>query len=175
MDLSKEYLELVKEFEGYSSTPYLCPAGCVTIGYGTNLEANPSYIPYKSIRLKGNKGRNLLKELINAGMNWTKKKATEVLLDELEKTHNLMLKEIPEYKMLLDANEKIRAEAMLDMAYNMGVYGLKKFEKTRNLIAEKKFEEAAENLKLSKWYKQVGRRSKKICEIFKTGVITPLT
>lgn len=28
-------------FEGYSGTPYRCPAGYQTIGYGRNLDANP--------------------------------------------------------------------------------------------------------------------------------------
>lgn len=31
----KEGVDLVSAFEGYSSNPYLCPAGVWTIGYGT--------------------------------------------------------------------------------------------------------------------------------------------
>ncbi len=31
----KEGVDLVSAFEGYSSTPYLCPAGVWTLGYGT--------------------------------------------------------------------------------------------------------------------------------------------
>lgn len=31
----QDCLDLVKAFEGFSSTPYLCPAGVWTIGYGT--------------------------------------------------------------------------------------------------------------------------------------------
>jgi lysozyme len=31
---SKQVLDLVKQAEGYASTPYLCPAGKQTIGYG---------------------------------------------------------------------------------------------------------------------------------------------
>lgn len=30
-----EALEVIKQFEGFSSTPYLCPAGVATIGYGS--------------------------------------------------------------------------------------------------------------------------------------------
>lgn len=30
----KELIELVKKFEGFSPTPYVCPAGYLTIGYG---------------------------------------------------------------------------------------------------------------------------------------------
>ena len=32
--------EVIKEFEGYSSEPYLCPANIPTIGYGNTMYAN---------------------------------------------------------------------------------------------------------------------------------------
>lgn len=32
--ISQEGLDLIKRFEGFSSTPYICPAGYPTIGYG---------------------------------------------------------------------------------------------------------------------------------------------
>jgi len=32
--------EVIKEFEGYSSKPYLCPANIPTIGYGNTMYAN---------------------------------------------------------------------------------------------------------------------------------------
>ena len=41
MKTSKRGIELVKKFEGFSSVPYRCPAGKMTIGYGHVIEANP--------------------------------------------------------------------------------------------------------------------------------------
>lgn len=35
--ISRKCIELVKEFEGFSPVPYLCPAGYWTIGYGEVL------------------------------------------------------------------------------------------------------------------------------------------
>jgi GH24 family phage-related lysozyme (muramidase) len=32
--------EVIKEFEGYSSEPYLCPANVPTIGYGNTMYPN---------------------------------------------------------------------------------------------------------------------------------------
>lgn len=32
--ITKEGLELIQRFEGFSATPYLCPAGYITVGYG---------------------------------------------------------------------------------------------------------------------------------------------
>ena len=33
--ISRRGLELIKEFEGFSAKAYRCPAGVLTIGYGT--------------------------------------------------------------------------------------------------------------------------------------------
>lgn len=38
--LSQKGLELIKQFEGLSLTPYLCPANIVTIGYGNTYYPN---------------------------------------------------------------------------------------------------------------------------------------
>ncbi len=35
MEISKQGIDLIAEFEGFRSKPYLCPAGVPTIGYGT--------------------------------------------------------------------------------------------------------------------------------------------
>lgn len=43
MGVLSEYLPLIKEFEGYSSTPYYCSAGKRTIGYGHVLLPGEDY------------------------------------------------------------------------------------------------------------------------------------
>lgn len=40
MHTSEKGIELIKEFEGFRSRPYLCAAGVPTIGYGTTRYAN---------------------------------------------------------------------------------------------------------------------------------------
>lgn len=42
MKTSKNGLSLIKSFEGFSSRPYLCPAGVWTIGYGSTRLADGS-------------------------------------------------------------------------------------------------------------------------------------
>lgn len=37
--VSSEGIDLIKRFEGFSATPYLCPAGYWTIGYGHVLKS----------------------------------------------------------------------------------------------------------------------------------------
>lgn len=40
MKTNQTGLELIKKFEGFSSTPYICPAGYWTIGYGHRINYN---------------------------------------------------------------------------------------------------------------------------------------
>ena len=46
------------------------------------------------------------------------------------------------------------------MAYNLGVDGLLKFKKMWKALEKQDYQTAAEEMKDSKWYHQVGRRSK---------------
>ncbi len=55
------------------------------------------------------------------------------------------------------------------MAYHMGVKTLLTFKNTLKSISEEDFEKASINMQQSNWYKQVGNRSKKLCEAMKTG------
>ena len=43
MQLIEEGLELIKKFEGFSSKPYKCCAGFLTIGYGHKIRSNEKY------------------------------------------------------------------------------------------------------------------------------------
>ena len=41
MKPSQACVDLVKEFEGFRSEAYLCPAGVWTVGYGTTENVHP--------------------------------------------------------------------------------------------------------------------------------------
>lgn len=159
---SQEYLELLKNFEGFYSKPYLCPAGVCTIGYGTNLEAHREFIPYADIREGKLKGKALLEALIVRGMEWSKEEAQEAMLSELNKTYHKLKNANLTFERLLNMGQRCRAEALLDMAYNMGVTGLSKFKTTLKLIDQEEYKDAAWNLTKSKWYGQVKRRGRAI-------------
>jgi lysozyme len=44
MKISNEGLQLIKKYEGYKTTPYRCPAGLYTVGYG-HLIGNGLQLP----------------------------------------------------------------------------------------------------------------------------------
>ena len=41
MSESVDIMDHIKQYEGFSPKPYLCPAGALTIGYGFNIDENP--------------------------------------------------------------------------------------------------------------------------------------
>jgi lysozyme len=90
--------DLCRFFEGFSSKPYICPAGYPTIGYGTVYKPDGTKVTMQD--------EPISKELAN---DW--------LMRELQ--HNYMagvLKASP----ILIANERLLA-AITDFAYNLGV------------------------------------------------------
>lgn len=169
MQFSESYLALLREFEGFSAIPYLCTSGCCTIGYGTNLEAHRKFIPWEHIRTAGMRGQSLCNALKRLGMNWSRDDAESAMLEELSETEAALRKQCLAYRTLLEKNEICRSECLLDMAYNMGVASLLGFYSTLPMIERGEYTRAAENLKSSRWYRQVGRRSRAICQMIKTG------
>jgi lysozyme len=71
--ISPATLELIKRFEGFSSTPYLCPAGKLTIGYGQVITNENMFVTQDEASLMlldecleiANKLTNLVKPTLN--------------------------------------------------------------------------------------------------------------
>lgn len=60
---------------------------------------------------------------------------------------------------------------LINMAFNMGLKGLLGFTNTLKFISQKNYEQAARNMTLSLWYKQVGARAKELVERMRTQTI----
>lgn len=132
-------MQMTKEFEGLRLKPYRCSAGKLTIGYGRNLD--------------------------DVGIS--KEEAEYLFLIDYERARcNL--------RALLAANgikeESIPVDVfyvLTDMMFNLGYDRLSQF---KNLLSELKkgsYDGVAREMKNSKWYTQVGNRSKKLVEIVK--------
>ena len=63
MTISENGLNLIKEFEGWSSTPYVCPAGKPTIGWGFTFYADGKSVTMKDPPLTKIQGDILLEKL----------------------------------------------------------------------------------------------------------------
>lgn len=142
---------LTADFEGFSAKVYKCPAGFNTIGYGRNIEANP----LSAEELAQLQGGEVSKEV---ALVWLK--------EELGRCYE-RLNKLSWFREL----DKNRAAAMVDMCYNLGYNSLMGFKNSLAMLANKEWEKAGENLKQSKWYKQVKRRGVRIVGIITTGEI----
>lgn len=66
----------------------------------------------------------------------------------------------------LDANRQM---AMTNFAFQLGVTGVAGFTNSLKLLKEKKWDEAAVNLKKSRWFSQTPNRANRVIEVFRTG------
>lgn len=60
---------------------------------------------------------------------------------------------------------------LVNMAFNMGTAGLFSFKNTLRFIEQKNYAKAASNMKLSRWYGQVGDRAKELVARMATQTI----
>jgi lysozyme len=56
--------EVIKEFEGYSSEPYLCPANVPTIGYGNTMYANGERVTMEDPEIDQSEAEKMLLDTI---------------------------------------------------------------------------------------------------------------
>lgn len=61
-----------------------------------------------------------------------------------------------------DSLPKLARDVLVDMSFNLGYNRLSKFKKLKSALIEKDYAEASEEMKDSRWYHQVGNRSKEL-------------
>ena len=88
--------EVIKDFEGYSSKPYLCPSGIPTIGYGNTMYTNGERVTMDD------------PEIDNA-------EAEKMLLDTI-KTVEKQVKNVLEVKL-----KAHQLAALISFTYNVGI------------------------------------------------------
>lgn len=177
MPTAELILQLMRH-EGFSPVPYLCTAGACTIGYGTNLDAHPRHIPFEDVRAAVMAGRlsgaGLYGTLRRRGMCWTREEAEAALREEALDCMARLAARCPVYVALRDGGDIVRAEGLVNMAFNLGVDGLLKFKNTLALMDRARqgltdWSEVRDALRRSLWWGQVGRRSRELGEQFVTG------
>ena len=82
MKISKNGLDLIKEFEGFSSTPYLCPAGIPTIGYGSTYYEDGTKVTLKDKSITEQRGSELLEFVANKTFSENINKVVKVPLTQ---------------------------------------------------------------------------------------------
>lgn len=99
MHISKNGLDLIKKYEGLYLNAYKCPAGVLTIGYGTT-----------------NADKDVTLFAINSKTKITKEKAEELLKKSIEKKYEPLVNKYND-KYKFNQNE---FDALVSFAYNIG-------------------------------------------------------
>lgn len=131
--------------------PYQDSEGIWTIAVGHNIEVDPVMKPE-------------LGQLMKTGITDDE---VNVLLD-----HDIAKAEADLYRVYpwAESMDEARREVLIDMTFNMGISKVFQFHNTMTMIKEGRYHDAAENLKQSLWFKEVGSRAENLCEILDTGV-----
>jgi lysozyme len=147
--MNENLRKLIKRHEGLSLIPYRCPSGHLTIGWGWNYDANP--LPQTiadHLKERGSITPAMADELLDLAIKRSIKECERL------------------YPKFADFSES-RRNALIDMTYNMG--SMAGFRTTNRMINDGHWTEAANNLMLSKWYKQVKNRAKEDIALLRRG------
>lgn len=135
--------ELIKRHEGLRLTPYKCPTGHWTVGYGHNLEVHGEPIPDEISRERAE--QYLMQDIVNAR-------------HDLESNFSW-------YGNLSDA----RRAALIDLCFNMGIGALLGFKRMLEWLRQGFYGQAKIELLDSRYARQVGGRAREIAQMIETG------
>lgn len=143
----------LKLHEGLRLQPYRCTKGKLTIGVGRNLDDNP--LTPEEEKIVGDWRHGITKEA-----------AIYLLRNDIKSVYRNLKKYLPFFKEL----DEERQYALIDMAFNLGIVGLLKFQKMLAAIACGNYEQAANECLNSRYAKITGRRAERVAEVIRHGV-----
>ena len=82
MKISNNGLDLIKQFEGFSPTPYLCPAGIPTIGFGNTFYEDGTKVTLKDKPITEQRATQLLEFVANKTFSENINKVVKVPLNQ---------------------------------------------------------------------------------------------
>ena len=130
---------MLRRHEGVRKHVYKCSAGYETIGVGRNIS--------------------------ESGLGLTEGEIDQMLLNDI---YRVIGELSDEYDWFNDL-DAVRRDAMIDISFNLGQTVLRKFEKALGAMANKRYNEAADNFLDSRWAQQVGNRAKELAYMIRTG------
>ena len=150
--------------EGLRLETYKCPAGYWTIGVGRNLEtkgltgAEQKFIFGRD----GMSKQEVIERLKEQGV--TTEQAMWLLANDISEC----IEDLKTFDWF-DKLDDIRAKVVVDMRFNLGAAGFRKFRKMIAALERGDYNAAADEMVDSKWYHQVGNRSKRLVAMMRTG------
>jgi lysozyme len=90
-----------------------------------------------------------------------------LVLDIQTKVINPLNKNLPWWSSL----DSVRQRVLANLCFNMGIGGLLEFKNMLAAVQSENYQGAANELKCSKWYGEVGQRAVRLCQAMETGVM----
>ena len=164
----QKFLAQIKRHEGTVKNrnglheAYLCPAGCWTIGYGHNIDADPKVVIFEP---KTDRPETLILNKHSTIEDW---EADAILDYDIKRFETDLTRYVP-YTCGLKIDDPVRYYAMLNMVFNMGIHRFLGFKKTIMHVSNSNFIKAADEMIDSSWAYQVGPRARELSSQMKTG------
>jgi len=137
--MSNKLIHMLKRHEGVRSKVYVCSAGYETIGVGRNISAT--------------------------GLGLDPDEIDFLLMNDITRVRQ----ELNRVFKWFDGLDSARKDAMIDIAFNLGLTVLCKFEKSLAYMESGDFMLAADEFLDSNWAKQVGNRAIEVTDMIRTG------
>lgn len=152
--------EMLRLDEGLKLDVYKDTEGYWTVGIGHLLTKNPS----KDVAIQE---LDKLVERKTLG-KITNEEAQKIFLEDVKKVDQ-GIQSNSTLKPVFDSLDPVRQDALRNMVFQMGVAGVATFKNSLRLIQSKQWDQAAINLKQSKWFKQTPNRAGRVIEVMRTG------
>ena len=137
--MMNELIEQLRLHEGVRSKVYLCSEGYETIGVGRNVS--------------------------ESGIGLSDDEIAYLLANDSARCEQ----EIAERFDWFDDLDPVRQDAIIDMAFNLGITRLSQFQNMLRALSESRFSDAATEALDSRWARQVGQRAQTVAEMIRTG------
>nr|WP_083863867.1 glycoside hydrolase family protein [Desulfobacula toluolica] len=145
--IHKKIADQLIQHEDLRLKPYRCPAGKLTIGIGRNLE-DKGITQKEAIMLLKNDIQDCISDL------------KEIFSDQKNNEN-----EKNEFDSLPEGVQIV----LVDMRFNLGHDGFRRFKKMIKAVREHDFHRAALEMKDSRWYYQVGKRAENLVKMMKNS------
>ncbi len=157
IDLQKLELQLTKH-EGKHNKVYNDSVGIPTIGIGFNLKRADAKAKIEAV------GADYAKILAGTE-ELADDQISKLFKDDIANSVAAGRNIVSNFDELSD----VRKRVIVDMIFNLGEAGLKKFKNMRSAVEAQNFGIAGDEMKNSKWYKQVKSRGVALVAMMKTG------
>jgi lysozyme len=150
--------------EGLRLEVYKCPADYWTVGVGRNLEGKPLTKSEQEhiLGCSGLTPDQVIDILKERGV--TKDEALFLLANDIEDA----IKDLSNFDWF-EGLDPVRKKVVIDMRYNLGPTRFRGFKKMIAALARGDYKQAAAEMVDSKWYHEVGNRSKRLVRMMESG------